>query len=71
MPNIGDRVLVTISGGGSGTSIAKQVVVQPGRKVELAGKIIEVLSDSYVVELDSAFDGKNRIRVSKSGQMVS
>jgi hypothetical protein len=64
--------MVTIAGGrNSGTSIAQDFVVGPGRSMQLAGTIVEELPDSYIVELDAKFDGKRLIRVAKTRQTVS
>lgn len=70
MPNIGDRIKVQIRGdsrvGTAITSGSTGLSIRPGGIFEVPGRIIEDRGTSWLVELDSSLDGRNRVLLPKS-----
>lgn len=65
IPKVGDRVKLTITGEGSGTSLAGVITIRPGASMKVSGKIVEDLGDSWLVELSISVGEKNRLVVPK------
>ena len=60
-----DKSGTVLSGGGPGTA---SISIGPGTSVQLSGRIVENLGDSWLIELSMSIGGKNRIVVPKGAQ---
>ncbi|MBI4312554.1 MAG: hypothetical protein HY681_12350 [Chloroflexi bacterium] len=67
MPTIGERVIVVVRGDPvGGTLMSGGVKLSPGTSMRVGRVIVEDLGDQWVVKLDVAFSGKNRMVVPKA-----
>jgi hypothetical protein len=62
MPNVGDRVQVTISGPAALSGTAEL----GAGKITISGTIVGDDPNHWIVKLDVSFDGRNLVRVLKS-----
>lgn len=63
MPNVGDRVQVTIAGP---TALPGTATLRPTENITISGTIVGEEATYWIVKLGATFDGRNLIRVLKS-----
>ena len=78
MAQIGDRVEVTIHGGGrpgfdvslgaTTTSLGGAVTIAKGQTMTVKGTIVGEHADGWIVELDISISGRNQILLAKASQ---
>ncbi len=67
MTNVGDHVTVTISN----AVLSGTVDIRKDTSMAVRGEIVQDLGDSWLIRLDIAVDGKDKMVVSKTAQVTS